>query len=142
MGLLRRDRLLEKARRIFEFGFAVGNSRVEIATITDSFKLHLKNGSYKVRVQLWSERAGTDLCYVSFLENSPAQHLGNPWEIIFFRLREFIRNNEDNALECHLCVVIKNADHNDFPAISISIDNMNFLHKLNADIDFDICFYS
>ncbi|MDE7227222.1 MAG: hypothetical protein K2N31_02755 [Treponemataceae bacterium] len=75
VGLLRRDKLLEKARRIFEFGFAVGNSRVEIATITDSFKVRLKNGSYKVRVQLWSERAGTDLCYVSFLENSPAEPL-------------------------------------------------------------------
>lgn len=58
----------------------------------------------------------------------------------FFRLREFIRNNEDNALECHLCVVMKNADHANFPAISLSRDTMNFLHELNADIDFDIYF--
>lgn len=64
-----KDKLLEKAQRIFEFGFAVGNGRVEIATITDSFKVRLKNRSYKVRVQLWSEHTGTDLCYVSFLEN-------------------------------------------------------------------------
>ncbi|MDE7139902.1 MAG: hypothetical protein K2O09_03995 [Treponemataceae bacterium] len=44
VGLLRKDKLLEKAQRIFEFGFAVGNDRVEIATITDSFKVRLKIG--------------------------------------------------------------------------------------------------
>lgn len=71
VGVPHKDRLLEKAERIFEFRFAVENSRVEIATITKSFKVRLKNGSYKVRVQLWLERAGTDICYVSFLENSP-----------------------------------------------------------------------
>lgn len=80
----------------------------------------------------------TDFVLVDSFISAFRQSLGDN----FFRLREFIRNNEDNALECHLCVVIKNADHNDFPAISISLDNMNFLHELNADIDFDICFYS
>ncbi|MDE7227223.1 MAG: DUF4279 domain-containing protein [Treponemataceae bacterium] len=80
----------------------------------------------------------TDFVLVDSFISAFRQSLGDN----FFRIREFIRNNEDNALECHLCVVIKNADHNDFPAISISLDNMNFLHELNADIDFDICFYS
>ncbi len=60
----------------------------------------------------------------------------------FFRLRDFIQDNKNNELECHLCVVIDHADHNNFPAISISLDNMNFLHELDADIDFDIYFES
>lgn len=78
----------------------------------------------------------TDFVLVDDFISAFRQSLGDN----FFRLREFIRNNKDNALECHLCVVIKNADHNDFPAISISLDNMDFLHELNADIDFDIHF--
>lgn len=60
----------------------------------------------------------------------------------FFRLRDFIQDNKNNELECYICVVIEHADHNDFPAISLSKDNIQFLYALYADLDFDIYFES
>lgn len=68
IDILSDDRIIDKAQRIIEFDFTVVNDVVEIATITDSFRIKIKNGQYKIRVQLFSESDGKDICFISFLK--------------------------------------------------------------------------
>ncbi|WP_024468315.1 competence protein ComJ [Treponema pedis] len=68
VDILEEDIIIECSQRIIEFEFFVEANGVEIATITNSFQIQLKNGRYKIRIQLCSEYDGKDTCYISFLK--------------------------------------------------------------------------
>ena len=70
ISILKDDSLIDSAIRVFEFEFEVTDALLEIATITDAIQLKIKNGIYKIRIQLLKGGEGIDLCYISFLEKT------------------------------------------------------------------------
>lgn len=75
IDILSENILIDKAKRIIEFDFIVMNNCVEIATITDCFQIKVIDGHYKIRVQLYSEYDGKDICYITFLKKQEKEEL-------------------------------------------------------------------
>jgi len=70
ISVLTDNRLLENAKRIIEFEYMVKDENLSIATISSELKIKIKEGLYKIRVQLCNESDESELCYLSFLKKN------------------------------------------------------------------------
>lgn len=68
ISVLTDSRLLDNAKRIVEFEYMVKDENLSIATISSELKIKIKEGLYKIRVQLCNESDESELCYLSFLK--------------------------------------------------------------------------